>query len=81
VRNLLLLKILLDLNEVSLHKINHYLALIVNELTSLWKGIILNRIYKHQLGKKICAELIMVSCNIPVARKICSYVSALVSYY
>ncbi|GET58963.1 hypothetical protein GLOIN_2v1786477 [Rhizophagus irregularis DAOM 181602=DAOM 197198] len=30
-------------------------------------------------GKKICAALIMVSCDIPAARKICGHVSALVS--
>jgi len=77
--NLLLLGMLPDLNEVSLHKINHYLASIVNELTSLWEGIILNRTYEHQLGKTICAALIMVSCDIPAARKICDHVSALVS--
>ncbi|GET58964.1 hypothetical protein GLOIN_2v1786477 [Rhizophagus irregularis DAOM 181602=DAOM 197198] len=77
--NLLLLGMLPGPNEVSLHKINHYLAPIVNELTSLWEGIILNRTYEHQLGKKICAALIMVSCDIPAARKICGHVSALVS--
>ncbi|EXX65952.1 hypothetical protein RirG_128400 [Rhizophagus irregularis DAOM 197198w] len=66
-------------NEVSLHKINHHLAPIVNELTSLWEGIILNRTYEHQLGKKIRAALIIVSCDIPAARKICRHVSALVS--
>ncbi|GBC44610.2 uncharacterized protein LOC105342819 [Rhizophagus irregularis DAOM 181602=DAOM 197198] len=77
--NLLLLGMLLGPNEVSLHKINHYLAPIVNELTSLWEGIILNRTYEHQLGKKIRAALIMVSCDIPAARKICGHVSALVS--
>ncbi|CAB4414564.1 unnamed protein product, partial [Rhizophagus irregularis] len=77
--NLLLLGMLPGPNEVSLHKINHYLTPIVNELTSLWEGIILNRTYEHQLGKKIRAALIMVSCDIPAARKICGHVSALVS--
>src|ERR1700722_10100000 len=41
-KNLLTLGILPGPNEVSLHKINHYLVLIVDELLSLWTGIILN---------------------------------------
>ncbi|CAB4439471.1 unnamed protein product [Rhizophagus irregularis] len=36
-------------------------------------------IYAVSLGKKIRAALIMVSCDIPAARKICGHVSALVS--
>ena len=66
-------------NEVSLHKINHYLTPIVNELESLWDGVTLNRTYKCQKGKRICAALILISCDIPVARKICGHVSALIS--
>ena len=34
--NLLTLGILPEPNEVSLYKINHYLALIIDELESLW---------------------------------------------
>ena len=56
-------------NEVSLHKINHYLALIVDELESLWDGITLNQTYECIEGKEIRAALILVSCNIPAARK------------
>jgi hypothetical protein len=77
--NLILLGLLPGPNEVSLHKINHYLAPIINELTSLWEGITLNQMYEHQEGKKIHAALIIVSCDIPAARKICDHVSALVS--
>ncbi len=66
-------------NEVSLHKINHYLALIVDELEFLWDGITLNRTYESQGGKYIRATLILVSCDVPAARKICGHVSALVS--
>ena len=40
--NLLLLGLLPGPNEVSLHKINHYLAPIVNELQSLWNGVTLH---------------------------------------
>ncbi|PKC58939.1 hypothetical protein RhiirA1_400309 [Rhizophagus irregularis] len=48
-----------------------------NETALAW--IILNRIYEHQLEKKIRAALIMVSCDIPAVRKVCGHVSALVS--
>ena len=77
--NLIILGILPGLNEVSLHKINHYLAPIVNELKALWNGVTLNRTYERRNGMKIRAALILVSCDIPAARKICGHVSALVS--
>src|SRR3954453_8747312 len=76
---MLILGLLPGLNEVSLHKINHYLAPIVNELESLWNGIILNRTDDCPNGKKIRAALILVSCDVPAARKICGHISALVS--
>ncbi|GET57088.1 hypothetical protein GLOIN_2v1786147 [Rhizophagus irregularis DAOM 181602=DAOM 197198] len=68
-----------DENEVSLHKINHYLAPIIDELKSLWEGVTLNQMYECQEGKRIRAALILVSCDIPAARKICGHISALVS--
>ena len=77
--NLLTLGLLPRPSEVSLHKINHYLVPIVNELESLWNGITLNRIYEYSRGKDIRAALILVSCDVPAARKICGHVSALVS--
>ena len=77
--NLLTLGLLPGLNEVSLHKINYYLALIVDELEFLWDGITLNRTYECQGGKYICVALILISCDIPAARKICEYVLALIS--
>ena len=40
--NLLIISILPGLNEVSLHKINHYMAPMVDELESLWSGMTLN---------------------------------------
>jgi hypothetical protein len=76
--NLLLLGLLPGPNEVSLHKINHYLAPIVNELESLWNGVTLNT-NECLEGKRIRAALILVSCDIPATRKICGHVSALVS--
>ena len=77
--NLLILGILPGLNEVSLHKINHYLAPIVDELEMFWSGINLNKTYNCPTGKEIRAALILVSCDVPAARKICDHVSALVS--
>ena len=77
--NLLIFGILPGPHEVSLHKINHYLSPIVDDLTSLWDGITLNRTFEAQEGKKIRAALVLVSCDVPAARKICGHVSALVS--
>ncbi|GET50735.1 uncharacterized protein LOC107327733 [Rhizophagus irregularis DAOM 181602=DAOM 197198] len=77
--NLLTLGILPGPKEVSLHKVNHYLAPIVNELETLWAGLTLNRTYECENGKRVRGALILVSCDIPAARKICGHVSALVS--
>ncbi len=75
--NLLIISILPGPNEVSLHKINHYLAPMVDELESLWSGMTLNRTYEYREGRQIRAALILVSCDIPAARKICGHISAL----
>ncbi|GET66368.1 uncharacterized protein LOC107327733 [Rhizophagus irregularis DAOM 181602=DAOM 197198] len=77
--NLLVLSLLPGPNEVSLHKINHYIAPIVNELELLWSGITLNRTFECQNGKNIRAALVLISCDIPAAQKICGHISALVS--
>src|SRR6266498_3629957 len=77
--NLLTLGLLPGPNEVSLHKINHYLVLIVDELEFLWDGITLNRTYECQGGKYIHAALILVSCDVPATRKICGHILTLVS--
>ncbi|GBB87061.1 hypothetical protein RclHR1_13520003 [Rhizophagus clarus] len=77
--NMLILGLLPSPNKVSLHKINHYLAPIVNELTLLWNGVTLDRTYEYQETRKIRAALILVLCDIPAARKICGYISALLS--
>ena len=79
--NMLLLGLLPELNEISLHKINYYLAPIVNELQLLWSELTLDHTFKYSQGRKICAVLILVSCDILAARKICSHILALVSYY
>src|SRR3954454_11579401 len=65
--NLLIFRVLSDLNEVSLHKINHYLALIVDKLQLLWSGLTLDRTFKYPRGRKIQAALILILCDIPTA--------------
>lgn len=77
--NLLILGLLPGPDEVSLHKINHYLAPMIDELETLWNGVTINRTFECRNGKTIRAALILVSCDIPAARKICGHVSALVS--
>ena len=77
--NMLILGLLPGPNEVSLHKINHYLAPIVNKLVLLWDGVTLNKTYEYQETREIRAALILVSCDIPAARKICGHISALSS--
>ena len=77
--NLLTLDLLPRPNEISLYKINHYLVLIVDKLEFLWDRITLNHTYESQGEKYIRAALIFISCDIPVVRKICEHVLALVS--
>jgi len=76
---MLILGILLESNEVGLHKINHYLSLIITDLELLWEGMALNRTHEHPNGKVIRAALMIASCDIPAIRKLCSHVSALAS--
>ena len=77
--NLLIIGLLPGPHKVSLHKINHYLAPIVDELETLWAGASLNRTFEFPGGRDIRAALILTLCDIPAARKICGHVSALVS--
>ena len=58
--NLLILGLLPGPNEVSLHKINHYLSPIVDELELLWREISLNRTFEFSDGRDIRASLILV---------------------
>ena len=39
----------------------------------------LNRIYEHPEGRDIHIALILITCDIPAARKICEHISALIS--
>ena len=77
--NMLILAILPGPNEVSLHKINHYLSPVITELQLIWEKMTLNRTYECPNGKVIRAAVIITSCDIPAARKLCGHVSALVS--
>ena len=52
--------------------------LIVDELESLWDRFTIDKIYEYPEGKNIHATLILVSCDVPAARKICGHISALV---
>ena len=63
--NMLINGILPGLNEPSLHKINHYLNPIVNDLDSFWHGITLNLTAECPEGKPIWTALILVSCDVP----------------
>jgi len=77
--NLLILGILPGPNEVSLHRINHYFSPLISELETLWGGVALDRTYECSNGKYIRAAVIIASCDIPAAQKLCGHVSALVS--
>ena len=58
--NMLILGILPGSNEVSLHKINHYLSPIITELETLWEGVTLNHTNECPNGKYIRAAVIIV---------------------
>jgi hypothetical protein len=77
--NILILGILPGPNEASLHRINHYLSPIITELESLWEGATLSCTNECPNGKDIRAALIIASCDIPAARKLCGHISALSS--
>ncbi|EXX65855.1 hypothetical protein RirG_129330 [Rhizophagus irregularis DAOM 197198w] len=61
-------------SEIKLHKINHYLAPIVDELLEFWDGIEI-----PAAKKNIRLALICCSNDIPAARKLCGHISASVS--
>jgi hypothetical protein len=72
--NMLTLGLLPGPSEVKLHKINHYLAPIVDELLEFWDGIEI-----PAAEKNIRLALICCSNDIPAARKLCGHISASVS--
>jgi hypothetical protein len=66
-------------DKVKLHKINHYLSPIVNELLEFWNGIDLPSTNLHPTGKRIWLAVICYTNDIPAVRKLCGYISALIS--
>jgi hypothetical protein len=75
--NMLILALLPGPDEVKLHKINHYLAPIVDELLEFWSGFDLPQSENHPEGKKIRLAVICCANDIPAARKLCGHISAL----
>ncbi|PKY34792.1 hypothetical protein RhiirB3_454854 [Rhizophagus irregularis] len=50
-------------------------------LVLLWDGVTFDNTFEYQKSRKIQAALILISCDIPAARKICGHISALSSCY
>ncbi|CAG8744569.1 183_t:CDS:1, partial [Funneliformis caledonium] len=54
---------------------------LVDQLINLWKGIDLSKTFEHPNGKIIKGVIIYYSYNIPVARKLCGFISAKITYH
>src|ERR1043165_9232205 len=72
--NMLILALLPGPNEVKLHKINHYLVPIIDELLEFWSGVNLPSSEDHPEGKKIRLAVICCANDIPAARKLCGHI-------
>src|SRR5437764_14337159 len=59
--------------ELKLHKLNRYLALIIDQFIELWKGIDIST--NETSSKHIRAAIICCTCNITAARKLCGLIS------
>ena len=75
---MLILALLPGPNEVKLHRLNHYLAPLVDELLKFWNGVNLPVTNNYPTGRNIRLAVICCSNDIPAARKLCGYISALV---
>ena len=71
---MLILALLLGPNEVKLHKINHYLVPIVDELLEFWSGVNLPPSKDHLEVKKIRLAVICCTNDILAARKLCGHI-------
>ena len=60
--------------EPKLHKLNHYLAPIIDQFIELWKGIDIST--NETSSKHIQAAIICCTRDIPVARKLYGFISA-----
>jgi hypothetical protein len=80
-KNMLYLELFLlsEPDEVKLHKINHYLSSIVDELLEFWDGVDLLSTNLHPTGKRIWLAVICCINNIPAAKKLYSHISALIN--
>ena len=76
--NLIILGIMPGPIEASLHQLNHYLAPIIDQLESFWKGVILDQTFEHLSRRKIKYAVIACYCDIPATRKLCGYAFATV---
>src|SRR5205814_6247313 len=60
--------------EPKLHKLNYYLAPIIDQFIELWKGIDIST--NETSSKHIRAAIICCACDILAARKLCGLISA-----
>ena len=74
---MLILGLLPGPQEVKKHRINHFLAPIVDELLDLWNGYDLPISLKFPNGKRIRVAVICCSNDIPAARKLCEHILAI----
>ena len=64
--------------EVKLHKINNYLAPIVDELLEFWDGVNLPSTNNFPASRNIRMAVICCSSDVPATRKLGGHISALV---
>jgi hypothetical protein len=74
--NILTLALILGPKEPTLHHLNHYLALLVDQLNELWYDVNLPETFEHSNGKTVRGAVICCACDIPAVRKLCGYISA-----
>src|SRR5438270_11956267 len=67
--NTITLAVITGPGEPKLHKLNHYLAPIIDQFIELWKGIDIST--NETFSKHIRAAIICCACDIPAARKLC----------
>ena len=79
--NILILALLPGPDEFKLHKINHYLVPIVDELLEFWSGVNLPPSKDYPEVKKIQLAVICCANDIPAARKLCDHISAKAACY
>src|SRR4051794_11435057 len=75
---MLTLSLLPGPSEAKLHRINHFLTLVVDELLEFWDGVYLPATNKYPAGRKVRIAIICCNNDIPAARKLCGHISALV---